>query len=170
MLKIILVQYTHYNLWANNSLLDLINSNFDETGLDREIISSFPSIRKTVYHIWDAEFIWLRRLKGESLDAWPNKNFNGTFKDATQRLLSTGEEFIRHIENLTEENIVKPFSYKNVEGRSFTNPVWESVHHCMNHSTFHRGQLVTMFRQSRIKNIPSTDFITYCRNVGIPSQ
>jgi uncharacterized damage-inducible protein DinB len=53
-------QYTKYNYWANEILLSIILNELNNEKLDKTIISSFPSLRKTVYHLWDAELIWRR--------------------------------------------------------------------------------------------------------------
>jgi len=38
------------------------------------------------------------------------------------------------------------------------------VHHCMNHSTYHRGQLITLARQLGMKEgVPSTDLLYFSR-------
>ena len=161
-MKTILI-YTQYNYWANELLLSVIEKEMNDEMLDNIIVSSFPSLRKTVYHLWDAEFIWLKRLTGESLNEWPSKNFTGTFSEAKEKILLNDKSFIEFVRNLNDEKLSNTFTYKNIEGKTFTNPIWESVHHCMNHSTYHRGQIVTMFRQLGLTNIPSTDFITYCR-------
>ncbi len=42
--------------------------------------------------------------------------------------------------------------------------VAEAVLHCMNHSTFHRGQLITIFRQLGFKKLFSTDLIAFSRD------
>ena len=161
-MKTILI-YTQYNYWANELLLSVIEKEMNDEMLDNIIVSSFPSLRKTVYHLWHAEFIWLKRLTGESLNEWPSKNFTGAFSEAKEKILLNDKSFIEFVRNLNDEKLSNTFTYKNIEGKTFTNPIWESVHHCMNHSTYHRGQIVTMFRQLGLTNIPSTDFITYCR-------
>ena len=158
----ILIQYTTYNFWANEKLLNII-SELDESVLNKEIVSSFPSLSKTLMHLWDAETIWLKRLKGESLDDWPSKTFSGNIFDIRNGILSLDKSFIEYVESLDEERLIENFNYKNIEGKPFTNPIWQSILHCMNHSTYHRGQLVTMLRQCDYKNIPATDFIAYCR-------
>ncbi len=159
----ILLKYAQYNYWANDILFSLAEKELDEEMLDREIVSSFPSMKKTIYHIWDAEFIWLKRLKGQSLSDWPGKSFKGTYSEAVKNILLNNLEFVEYV-NEAADDLLKLFSYKNIEGKIFSNPVWESIHHCMNHSTYHRGQVVTMLRQLEVTVIPSTDFITYCRS------
>jgi uncharacterized damage-inducible protein DinB len=37
------------------------------------------------------------------------------------------------------------------------------IHHCMNHSTYHRGQIVTIARNLELTDPPSTDFMRYVR-------
>jgi uncharacterized damage-inducible protein DinB len=39
----------------------------------------------------------------------------------------------------------------------------EMIHHCMNHSTYHRGQIITMGKQLNLSKAPSTDLIFYYR-------
>src|SRR5688500_1763003 len=64
-MKETLLQYTNYNLWANTKLTESLKS-IGISLLDQEIKSSFPSLRKTIYHIWAAEQVWYMRLHGES--------------------------------------------------------------------------------------------------------
>ena len=73
----ILHTYVNYNIWANKMLLDLIIKDYSEL-LDTEVDSSFKSLRKTIFHIWDAEYIWKRRIQGESIADFPSKQFNHT--------------------------------------------------------------------------------------------
>lgn len=159
----LLIKYAGFNYWANNLLLSVTENQINDELLDREIISSFPSLRKTIYHIWDAEDIWFRRLNGESAPFGVSKNFNGAFFEAKQIILSIDKTFIDYVGKLNDEKLVSLFEYKNIEGKAFSNPVWEAIQHCINHSTYHRGQMVTILRQLGITSIPSTDFITYCR-------
>ena len=60
-MKDLLLNYTRYNLWANKCLADTMEVLSDEQ-VNREMVSSFPTIRKTVFHLWGAEDIWKRRL------------------------------------------------------------------------------------------------------------
>ena len=54
-------------------------------------------------------------------------------------------------------------NYKDTRGNSHTNTHWEMIMHCMNHSTYHRGQIVTILREGGVTTIPSTDLIAYLR-------
>ncbi|TND09984.1 MAG: DinB family protein [Bacteroidetes bacterium] len=160
-MKNLLIQYTQYNLWANSKLAELLMT-LDPALYDRELKSSFPSIRKTVNHIWGAEFIWLERLKGNSPTEFPGKNVSPDMPVNT--FLEASKAFSRFTEEQAELFFTAETVYKNLKGDTFKNVNSGIVMHCMNHSTFHRGQLVTMLRESGVeRGIPSTDLIAYLR-------
>jgi uncharacterized damage-inducible protein DinB len=55
-------QYASYNLWADERLSEVILT-LSEEQVQQTVKSSFPSIHKTLLHMWDAESIWWQRLK-----------------------------------------------------------------------------------------------------------
>ena len=61
-MKPILFDYTQYNVWANALLIDLLK-NLNDEQLDQDLGGSFDTVRKTLYHIWGAESIWMQRLQ-----------------------------------------------------------------------------------------------------------
>ena len=54
-----------------------------------------------------------------------------------------------------EGNVHTPF---RVGAKQNTNPHWQMIMHCMNHSTYHRGQIITMLRELRIATIPAIEY------------
>jgi len=56
----------------------------------------------------------------------------------------------------------KRVDYENEEGRLFTNTVQDILFHIINHSTHHRGQIATDFRQNDIEPLP-LDYVFYKR-------
>jgi uncharacterized damage-inducible protein DinB len=40
---------------------------------------------------------------------------------------------------------------------------WQILMHCFNHSSYHRGQLVTMMRQLDLTDIPAMDLVVFQR-------
>ncbi len=157
-----LIKYSEYNIWANAHFIAILNT-LDDATLDKELVSSFPSIRKTLYHVWDAQGIWIMRLTGETLKGFPSKDFTGTTKEAFDLFHQSSLKLAELIKNIKEDSLIEPLKYKNLKGDEFTNNIHDILHHVLNHSTFHRGQLVTMLRQVGVTTIPSTDFITFCR-------
>lgn len=163
-MKNLLLKYTRYNLWANTKVCNEFIAKLDPILLDKEVPSSFPSIRKTLYHIWDAETVWYQRLNQEPNIKWPpHADFKGTFSEFQKLFLLQSEQLCQWVENRSEEDLQKDFQYLDSRGKSHSNNIHDAVHHCMNHSTFHRGQLVTMLRNVGFTELSSTDYIAYCR-------
>lgn len=163
-MKDILLNYVQYNLWANKKIGDVVLG-LSPAQFDQEIKSSFPSVRKTWCHIWGAEEIWHRRLQSESnikVTVW---NFEGAHTDAVSGLLSQSEKFIKLIAAAEDEWLNKQNTHQDIRGNTHTQAHWQMIMHCMNHSTFHRGQLITMFRQLGVQTIPQTDLIAYFREL-----
>ena len=153
---------TAYNTWANMKILKFV----EEAGEEKSVLpqqSSFPSIRKTVLHIWDAQSIWFNRIHGVSPQVWPPVPFEGNTMMACQGLLESSREFEALVGKFKTEDIHKSITYQTLKGDEFQNTIFQIIVHLMNHSTFHRGQLITMFRGAGFAEFSATDMIAYFR-------
>ena len=157
----LLRQYAQYNLWANSLMAEWL-STFNDQHFKAEITSSFSSVQKTVLHICDAEYVWYQRLTGQSLDAIPSKDFTGGMSDALNLLTRYSIKILDFIQLKKMKEISEIIQYRHFNGTD-SMPVYYMIHHCMNHSTYHRGQLVTLGRQLGYENPPKTDFIHFIR-------
>lgn len=157
-----LISLSQYNLWANIKMGQFINE-AGERAADDVLISSFPTIRKTLYHLWDAQEIWLKRLKGESTKGWPSQNFTGTLSESIDLMLESSAEFVRFTENIPELEHIAPIKFHSIDGTAYQNTIEEIIMHVMNHGTYHRGQLITMLRNAGFQNVSSTDMIRFFR-------
>ncbi len=135
----------------------------DGNAFDAEVNSSFKSIRKTFLHIWDAEYIWLSRIQEVQLKEVPSKFFNGSKDGLIKQMLDTSSAFDEMGECQDILSLEKVVEYKMMNGDNGRSKIFEAILHCMNHSTYHRGQLVTLFRQAGVTEIPSTDLIKFTR-------
>ena len=161
-MKELLQQYADYNTWANRILFERI-SKLSEEQLHQEIASSFPSVYKTMVHMWQAEDIWWQRLKlVENITAL-SETFKGDFNELTAGLARQSAMWKQWVDTATEPQLTHVFAYvRNKEQHKIK--VEDMLLHLFNHATFHRGQLVTLLRQlGQVDKIPSTDFSTYCR-------
>jgi uncharacterized damage-inducible protein DinB len=161
-MKNLLFRYLQFNFWANSRIVEFLQS-LPEEELDVEIVSSFTSIRKTIYHIWDAESLWLSRLNGDSPFTWPSQGFSGKFIDAAAEIRSTSQKLIDYAEEADIDTLDSLIDYKNVKGDAFKGLVADILQHVVNHGSYHRGQIITMLRQTGHTNLFSTDYIGYCR-------
>jgi len=145
-----------YNTWANGKTLDSLGP------LSAEVFvapmgGSFASIRDTVVHILGAEWIWWQRCIGERpkglLDA-------ASFPDVKSlrerwREIDDGYQSVIKSADLDEQ-----ITYVNRHGNQYTYSIGKILLHNANHSTYHRGQVVTLLRQ--IGATPAvTDYLVF---------
>ena len=161
-MKELLQQLAVYNVWANQRLTDVILLLTEEQH-QKEISSSFSSLHKTIFHMWDAESIWWQRMKLHERILRPSENFTASTKDIVNGLMNQSRQWEEWISNASELSLSHVFQFQNSKKEHFKQPVYQMLLHLFNHDTYHRGQLVTMLRQSGIEKIPETDFIVWCR-------
>lgn len=162
-MKEYLVTLAHYNLWANRRIISVMPN--DEALFDAEAASSFTSLRKTLLHIWDAQLIWLYRLQDKQIAKVPSEIFEGSVTELCNALLAQSEEFYLFLDAQLPTYPEKSIHYSTLKGDPFVSSAQDVVSHCMNHSTFHRGQLITQLHQLGIHELISTDMITYYRTM-----
>ncbi|UEG48488.1 DinB family protein [Ferruginibacter lapsinanis] len=163
-MKELLSKYASYNAWANKKIFDRAGL-LTEEQVRQEIASSFPSIYKTALHLLDAESIWWQRIKLTELVVVPSQHFTGSFSDLVVELNEQSGKWESWVKAASDNQIQHVFAYQNSKKEQFKQPVNEVLLHIFNHGTYHRGQIVTMFRQLGIDNIPQTDFAFYMRNL-----
>jgi uncharacterized damage-inducible protein DinB len=150
-----------YNAWANEQVFQSIR------GLDTEVFeqdrkSSHGSIRGTVAHIASAEWIWLQRWKGISPRHMLSEDEFATSETAIARWKKIDTDLADFIRQLKQPDLERIFSYTTTEGKQFSNIVWQAMQHLVNHSSYHRGQVAALLRQTG-RTPQSTDLIKYYR-------
>ena len=150
-----------YTEWANAQFLDAIRG-LSEEQYSRELVSSMPTIRDTMAHIVMAEWVWLRRWKGDMPTALPEWMQAPALATTEAELRAIEAERAAFLDTLSDDDLVQPLTYRKFNGDVFTDRLVDLLQHVANHSTYHRGQLTTMFRQVGAVP-PSTDVTVYLR-------
>jgi len=155
-----MTKYAGYNLWANQTLVEWLKSKPAELW-DQEVPSSFSSIAKTIVHIWDTERFWLSVLKGvPPPPSFRFHGYEGTAAEAMDQLIVQSQEFEAYVTTLWESDLEKE-CFLDTPWVKGTLPRFEFIHHCLNHSTYHRGQLITIGRNVELTDAPMTDYNFY---------
>jgi len=157
-----LEKHLAYNEWANTKVADVLRAVEDQIFF-QDNKSSFQSIAKTVLHIWDAQHIWLQRMQGNSLTTWPSAKFKGSKDDSLNGLIRSSGDLSEFMLSKKKTYLATVYPYKNIKGEPFEGTYEDTLFHVVNHSTYHRGQIITMLRESGSTLLPSTDLIHYLR-------
>lgn len=153
-----------FNVWANTKTAEVLRQVSDNIYF-KENKSSFPSIAKTILHMWGAQNIWLKRLQGESLTTWPHQPDQDSKEGQLNGLVQSAQNILDLVKSKDDTFLSSLYSYTNMKGEPFTDSVEETLFHVVNHSTYHRGQLITMLREAGVTNVPGTDLIHYLRTL-----
>ncbi len=162
MTKSFLIEMGKYNKWANDIVFNWLLQITDEQW-NKEIISSFNSIIKTTLHTAGAEKVWLERWQQKNDIVFLSNTFTGTKIELIDIWKNSSQHILDFIVRMEEADFNNSFSFTRLNGDSHTSLYWEAMVHVLNHSTYHRGQLVTMLRQVGFTDVSSTDMITYFR-------
>ncbi len=135
-----------YNAWATGRTLDACASLTSEQFL-KVLGNSFPSVRDTLAHILNAEWLWLKRWQGESPRAGlPATDFPtvDSVRDGFARVEADRRRFLSAV---PEASLAEPFTYHDLQGVERQLTLVAALQHVVNHGTYHRGQVTTMLRQ-----------------------
>ena len=164
-MKELLQRFAAYNVWANHRLAD-ITLTLPEAILTQQVIGSFPSVRSTILHMFDAESIWWQRLRAEKKIERPSENFVGTTANALFMLADQNNLLKGWVEQAGITELAGLFRYKTFRDEEFTQPVSDVLVHLFNHGTYHRGQWVNQLRECGVQKLPATDFVVFSRELS----
>lgn len=151
-----------YNCWAITQLTDWLKSK-PAVLLEATAASSFPGIKATLLHIWEVEREWMGHLQQRpaQLQQGIDDNLSTVLKD----LVEQAADFNTYVQSLTEEEVQEDCYCKLWFSETICRPRFEIIQHCLNHSTYHRGQVVTIGHQVGLKDAPMTDYMFYVLKV-----
>ena len=169
-----------YNRWANLRMFDTLGK-LNEGQFTAPRQSSFPSIQVSVFHIFAAEWIWLKRwtgtspvatqpVKGVSFEAWKTLRAGGIppplnlasvaeLRSFCDSLEVDRQQFVR---GLSEDTLHAPLRYSGMDGQEFSMPLVQLMQHVVNHGTYHRGQVTTLLREAGAETI-ALDMVYFFR-------
>ena len=140
-----LFEYSHH---FNQKLWDIFNDSPNK--ISEKAVELYN-------HILNAHHIWNNRieLKQTTFGVWETH----LFPDLKVIDKASYEQtlFI-----LDKSDLNDKVSYTNTKGQTFNNSIRDILFHAINHSTYHRAQIATEFRQNGLEPLV-TDYIFYKR-------
>jgi len=147
-----------YDQWADLKILEVI-AKLNGEQYKKDLGSSFDGIQGTLVHILSADRIWLDRWSGKTPVLLKTENFP-TVEVVKKQWNTYNFEVGNFIMSVSEEQLNKHLEYTNFKGDTYAYPLYQQIQHKINHSTYHRGQIVTMLRQLGVDAV-STDIIKF---------
>ncbi len=153
-----------YNAWANRIIFAAV-APLPEAQYFRDLKSSFAGIHGTLAHIVWAEQLWLHRWVGKPNPPIAQGTDLRSLADVRSRWEQVEREraaFVAALGDvrLDDTRVVKPSS-----GGEYVHSFRQMFRHFINHSSYHRGQIVVFLRQLGSR-APNTDLIRFYRERG----
>lgn len=145
-----------YNSWTTQKLISWLETKEPQV-ITQMVPSSFPSIRESLIHISNTERFWLDVLRQKPL-TFSSEDFEALSIPALfDRVKKQAEELSNYIDGLSEQELLEEVSLDTpwVKG---SRPRYEFLQHVVNHTTYHRGQIITIGRNLGLTDAPMTDF------------
>ncbi len=164
-LQQLLLAHAGYSGWATNQILAAC-APLPANQLDRDFGGSHTSILRTLRHIHDSERVWLRRLMdldGERLP--PGLPPEPTFQFLVESWPELSKGYRQWLESASDPDLTEKTLTILPDGGEFRVPRWQIVLHAINHTSYHRGQIVTMLRSLGVQP-PNTDLTCYHASQG----
>ncbi|MCL4637978.1 MULTISPECIES: DinB family protein [Olivibacter] len=149
--------YVDYNLWTNITLVNWLKTKPKKL-LEKEVISSFPSVLLTLKHMYKTQGYWFAIIN-EKYDFDPEKDLF-TIDEVMSCLVEQSAQIADYVSALTVKELQEPVL---VESPWF-NCEFSALEYIMqfvNHNTYHRGQVVSIGRQLGFTDAPMTDYNFY---------
>jgi uncharacterized damage-inducible protein DinB len=144
-----------YNLWVTEQLVSWLKK-YPEELLQIEHPSSFRSIAKTLKHISDTQLYWSSMIRGTETPAFDYMATEVDVQKEMENLITEAKSLADYVKMnevaMTQLHlIVSPWFTSNFEK-------YEYLQHLIIHTTYHRGQIVTIGHSVGVKDAPMLDY------------
>lgn len=150
-----------YDRWATEHVFDDIAA-MDPAEYLKNMATSHESIFGTLVHLVSAEEVWLARWEGRAPLELARAEDVKTLDRVRSRWNDVSRNVERFVSELDEEGLHSEIEVETSTGARFRHTFREMFSHLVNHSSYHRGQIITLLRQSGAA-VTSTDLIRYYR-------
>lgn len=153
--------FAGYELWATKTTVEWLKTK-DATLLETPVVSSYGTIKDTLKHMWDTSAWWLKNLRGEhpSLTFGPFE-CNESVAEVLEGVVKQAEELMELVSSMTPEQLAQTYPVTIPFTGDFNIPGYEILSQITHHTTYHRGQIVTMGRHLGITDASNTDYMFY---------
>jgi uncharacterized damage-inducible protein DinB len=158
-----ITQLVAFNRWADERFFDAL-SQLSAEQYSRDLQSSHGGIHGTLTHIVGVEKGWLRRLLRQPETATSPLSHMHSVAELRGYWEGVCAEMNQFLATLDDRKLQETLSTTTLAG-TFTSPYWQMIQHVVDHSSYHRGQLVTMLRQLGVTP-PSTGLIRFYRDAA----
>jgi uncharacterized damage-inducible protein DinB len=153
-----------FNSWANQKIFDAL-APLSVEQLEADMKASHRSLHGTLAHLLAAHSIWLSRWKGTPEEKLRDPGDFGSLADLKRFWEQIGYETARWLGTMSDRTLQETFTAAAPRGGTYRHTYWQAFQHVVDHSTYHRGQIITLLRQLGVTP-PTTGLIAFYRETS----
>ncbi|HTR99702.1 MAG TPA: DinB family protein [Bacteroidota bacterium] len=153
-----------FSSWASNRIFEAV-AGLPPEEFTRDMKASHVSIHGTLTHMVGAEKMWLSRMVGNPDRAFLKPPDVPTLADLRNTWEETGFNTAKFVGTMTDRKLQETFPMTTSTGQQLTQAYGDALQHVVDHSTYHRAQVVTLLRQMG-HTPPSTSMIAFFRETA----
>ncbi len=150
-----------FNAWANRRIFAALGR-VTPDAYHRDLGSSHGGLHGTLCHIVWAEHLWFGRWRDRPNPAVAQGADLATLDEARGRWEVVETERRGWVARLSEAALEATLTIRPTRGGAYQHPLHQTIRHVVDHSSYHRGQIVTLLRQLG-ERPPSTGLILFWR-------
>ena len=155
-----LIKLLKYNTWANRAVATQVEP-FPIDLFEKNVGGSFGSLKATMVHLLESDWLWLKRFHGiplaPELPKWDTSS-PATLHKAWKEVQ---DDMLEVVNTLTVDKQVEFITRK---GAHLIMPLEDIILHLTQHGSYHRGQLTHIIRQLGQQPV-STDYFVFYNTV-----
>jgi len=144
-----------YNWWSNQKIADWLLLH-DEEVYRSEVASSFRTIHGLLYHLMETEKYYLSLIQAKKVDY----DESLTTEEVIREWLLQGKTLVDWLHIQGEGRLKRVITLNRSPVRE-RYAVATLITHLVNHSTYHRGQLLALRAQLDLAAAPKIDYYRY---------
>ncbi len=156
--KNFLTKMFKYNKWANTQYREILRE-INIENLKRE--TKYGILLDRIVHIFSSYQMWHKRLKNESpQDVIQASDFTN-WLELENKWLDMDNLLLEYVKSSDINLLDQEVNYTSLDGREFTRNRSDILFHLIQHPTYHRGQLSSIFKHSELPDLPATDVVVF---------
>lgn len=148
-MKELLIKQMEFEFWANTELL-------------KSLKQADPLPERALFlfsHISSANTIWLNRLKEESIGS--SLFQERTLPECGQLLIENNKNWLAYLSQISNDELDRVIQFDfPLDGTVRAIAKKDAVFHLTNHSSYHRGQIISLIKRS-LETVPALGYVFF---------
>ena len=153
MIKEDLLEHLEFHIWATERMLTACEI-LSLGELKKDIGGAFGSLFGTLVHMYSADDIWLARWQGREDVGFTSEDAFEGFEDLRASWEAIQGRLRDYLKDADTDEVMEVVGHRHA--------LWQMALHMIDHSSFHRGQVMYFLREAG-QVPPPSNFIHYLR-------